>query len=295
MKNKILVVVVIVLTCILIFEIKNNNKTVLKSKKQIESEQVTFDKELEDYVIGVVGAEMPASFFDEALKAQAVASRTYAIYKKNNSKNENFDYINDINDQAYASIEDMKLKWNDDFDYYYKKIYDAVYSTKNEVIKYNDEVIKSFYFSMSNGYTEESINVFNEDYPYIKSVESSWDNQNLNNFLSEKKYSKKDFCNLLNISCNNLVIDEIKKDGTNRVSSIKINNNIYTGIELRKILDLRSCDFEIEVNDEIVIKTKGYGHGVGMSQYGANGMAKEGYDYKDILKYYYKDIEIKNI
>ena len=243
---------------------------------------------LEDYIIGVVAGEMPALFQDEALKAQAVASRTYAINMlKNNSK-----LTGTIADQVYLDEQAMKEKWQDKYDEYYTKIKRLVYETKGEIVTYNNEPIKAYYFSMTNGYTESSINVFNEEYDYLNVVTSEWDSNN----SYSMKYSKLEFCNLLNINCLNIEINNIVRDESGRVKSININNILFTGLDIRKKLSLRSTDFEITIDSDFVtIITKGYGHGVGMSQYGANEMAKSGKNYKEILKYYYQNTEISNL
>ena len=302
MKNKILVLVTLILVPIAVISFKKNETNFNLSKKDNEltvklkdvNNNEVININLEDYIIGVVAAEMPASFELEALKAQAVAARTYAYYKILHSKEE-YDLVTDITDQSYITNYKMQEKWNDDFDEYYKKIENAVNSTKNEIITYNDEVILSYYFAMSNGYTENSSFVFGEQ-PYLESVESAWDNESLNNFQVKKSYSQNEFCELLDLENKSIVINKIIKTDSNRVDKIVINNQEFSGTEVRQKLNLRSTDFEIKIlNNMIEITTYGYGHGVGMSQYGANGMAKEGYNYQEILNYYYKDIKISKI
>ena len=304
MKNKLLLVVALVLTVILIIEInlpKKEKKFLNESKNQekIKVKDTTTGlietKDLENYVIGVVAAEMPASFSIEALKAQAIASRSYAYYKMKKS-NGNYDIISDISNQAYITEEEMKEKWQENYEIYYKKIKEAVDTTKNEIMTYNDEVIEAFYFAMSNGYTEDVLSVFNEDLPYLKSVESKWDNETLNNYIVNTQLSTEEFIQKLGINSKDVVINNQIYDDTGRTKEITINSTIFKGTEFRKLLNLRSTDFQISLKDNIVnITTKGYGHGVGMSQYGANGMAKEGFDCYTILKYYYKDIEFQKI
>ncbi|MBE6161009.1 MAG: stage II sporulation protein D [Firmicutes bacterium] len=302
MKNKVLLAVVTILSVILAVEPKS---TILKeievndfSKRIDVKDGITGNvenKELEDYVVGVVAAEMPASFDMEALKAQAIASRTYAYYKMIHS-DKTYDVISDISDQAYITNEQMKEKWQDDYEEYYRKVKKAVNDTKNEIMTYNGEVIKSFYFSMSNGYTEEVASVFKESYPYLKSVKSQWDNPSLKNYEVIAKISTEDFCNKLFINCQSIVINNQKYDKTGRTTEIIINSKVFNGTDFRKLLDLRSTDFKIQISEsEVIIKTKGYGHGVGMSQYGANGMAKEGYNYHEILNYYYQNIDFSKI
>ena len=248
---------------------------------------------LEDYIVGVVAGEMPASFNEEALKAQAIVSRTYAMYKIKNFDNA-YDVETTTDDQVYNSVTEMKEKWKSDFDLYYDKIKKAVSSTKNLVMKINGDVFKSYYFAMSNGYTEDSKMVFGES--TINSVSSPWDNESVNKFKVDTQFTTNEIKDKLNITSNDLNISIISRDKTNRVEKISVNGKIYTGVEFRHALTLRSTDFEItKNNDNYIITTKGYGHGVGMSQYGANGMANENYKYDEILKYYYQNIEITTI
>lgn len=303
MKNKILLALVVFLTIVLIVQTKSN---LSNNDIRIEENKTTIDvkdsntgdienKGLEDYVVGVVAAEMPASFNEEALKAQAIASRTYAYYKITHS-NKDYDVLSDISDQAYINESGMKEKWGSNYENYYKKIVSAVNSTKNEIMTYDGEVIKSFYFAMSNGYTSNVQTVFGENYPYLVSVESKWDNDSLNKYEVINTLSTNDFCNKLNISCNPLIINNQKYDETGRTEEITINSTTFKGTEIRKLLDLRSTDIKIEVEgDNVTIITKGYGHGVGLSQYGANGMASDGYDCYEILKHYYQGIKIEKI
>lgn len=309
MKNNLLLYI-IVLILIPIFVVSIIYKT-LSNEKNVEQNELTTNKKtdkeiqvkinknnkiltlnLEDYIVGVVAGEMPASFHIEALKAQAIASRTYAMYKMNNNKN-SYDVETTTDDQVYITKEEMQEKWNEEFDYYYKKIRKAVEETKNLIMKKDNKIFKAYYFAMSNGVTADSMTVFNEK--NFNSVKSPWDNEELNRFLVTTDFSTKDLESKLNIQkINNIEI--ISRDKTNRVEKIKVNNKIYSGIEFRKLLSLRSTDFTISKENNIyLITTKGYGHGVGMSQYGANGMAKENYNYKEILEHYYQDIEIEKI
>ncbi len=300
MKNKLLLIVVI---CLLVVFKLNIHKKELKEIKKNEEANIKIKDEnnnvsqlsLEDYVVGVVAAEMPASFNIEALKAQAVASRTFAVYKMEHNNSKEYDISSTINDQAYITVEQMHDKWQNDYEKYYEKVKSAVVATDNEVMVYQGNVIESFYYAMSNGYTSDAQSVFSESLPYLASVESKWDN-NQNNFLVSTTIKKEDFCQKLNIDCTSINISDITRDKTNRVSSININNQTFKGTNFRTLLNLRSTDFEIEINDDnVLITTKGYGHGVGMSQYGANGMAKEGKNYQEILKYYYQNIDLTKL
>lgn len=303
MKNKILLVIVVILsfTAIVVIEFKkNSNHSFFSPEKQIkikDKKNNIKELNLEEYLIGVLAAEIPASFHEEALKAQAVAARTYAMYKIEHTLDQEYNILTTITDQSYITKSEMQEKWQQDFEKYYTKIKKAVEETKDEVIYYNGKIIEAFYFSMSNGRTENASTVFQEELPYIESVESQWDNEKLNNFLVIKEMSKTDFCKILNINnCNTIVISSKEKTKGNRVEKITINNKSFLGTEIRKNLELRSTDFDIKENqDKIIITTKGYGHGVGMSQYGANGMAKEGFTYREILNHYYRNITINKM
>ena len=298
MKNKNLVIAVIILTIIAILSSFDKKETVFlneEKKVTIKNNETTEEKELEleEYIIGVVAGEMPASFEVEALKAQAIAARSYAMNKIKSSK-ETYDLVTDVSNQVYITQDEMKEKWQSEYDYYYNKIKDAVLETKGLVMKYNDEIISAYYFAMSNGSTEDVSLVFGESKDYLQSVDSSWD-ENVKNFTVETNITKEEFCKKLDISCNDIIINNIKRSETKRVNEITINNKTFKGTEVRSILNLRSTDFNIEINESIKITTKGYGHGVGMSQYGANEMAKNGSTYEDILKHYYNNIEISKI
>ena len=176
---------------------------------------------------------------------------------------------------------------------YYLKIREAVIDTQGKVLTYDGQVINAFYFSMSNGYTENSELVFKQDLPYLNSVPSSWDNESIENYRYTTTISREDFCSSLEISCDTITITNIERSNSNRILNITINDKTFSGTEVRTKLGLRSTDFDMEISsNEIKITTRGYGHGVGMSQYGANGMAKEGYSYEEILKHYYQNTEI---
>lgn len=292
-KKLIYTLVVLIPITIISFLFKETNFIMRENNQSIEMVKVKINNliteiDIEEYIIGVVAGEMPALFEEEALKAQAIASRTYLINHLLNNES----ISNTTDDQVYLTKEEMQSKWQTDYEKYYNKIKQAVHSTKGLIMYYENQPIKSYYFSTSNGYTESSLNVFNENRDYLTIIESPFDKEN--SYTST--LPKKEFCTKLNITCDKISISNIELDNSNRVSKITINNKEYSGIELRKILSLRSTDFTIKEKDNIIeITTKGYGHGVGMSQYGANNMAKLGYTYEEILKYYYQDIEINSI
>ena len=276
------------------YEFVNNNNTIVRVMRD-ETKKIE-EIALEDYIVGVVAAEMPASFELEALKAQAVASRNYTYKKLETNKDKEYDVIDTTANQVYKSIEQLKDEWKLSYVKNINKIRQAVSETMGEYATYNGEVIGLFYFSTSNGYTEDAVNVFNEDVPYLKSVSSPWDLKENPNYEKEIKFKKIDFCKKIEVQCNNITISNIKRDKSNRITQITINGHEYNGRDLYNKLKLRSTDFEISIdNDDVIFKTKGYGHGVGMSQYGANGMAKEGKNYKEILTHYYQGTTVKKI
>ena len=153
------------------------------------------------------------------------------------------------------------------------------------------------FFSTSNGYTEDSINIFNFDCNYLKSVDSHWDKEVSPAYKNTLIMNLTEFYKKLNIPYNkNLNIEINKKSRSGRILEITINNNLFKGTEIYDKLGLKSTDFTIELDyQNIKITTLGYGHGVGMSQYGALGMAKEGYNYKEILNHYYKNTILKKL
>ena len=277
--------------------IKKDNIVINEEKPKTQKVDIILNNKtssinMEDYVLGVVACEMPSSFDIEALKAMAVAARSFAKYKI--ATNKNYKLSTTTKDQCYITKERMKRNWKGNFNKNYNKIKKAVSDTTNEYMTYNGKVIIAFYFSISNGYTENCENVFTQKLHYLKSVDSSWD--------KEYSYNKKtikinvnDFLNKLNIKSNKINNIKINRGKTNRIKSITINNKTFKGTIFRSLLSLRSTDFDISVkNNKVIITTRGYGHGVGMSQYGANAMAKKGYKYDEILKYYYTDVKITN-
>lgn len=299
MQNKYLIVVIIILSIVAIISSPKKSETAYFNDEEIEVtiKDSTNNEEtklnLEEYIIGVVAGEMPASFEVDALKAQAIAARSYALSKINTATT-SYDLLTDVTNQVYITTTDMQEKWGSDYEYYYNRIKDAVLETKDLVMEYDGEVISAYYFAMSNGYTEDASLVFGETHDYLESVDSTWD-ENVKNFEVTTTFSKEEFCEKLSLDCSNIAIENIVRSATNRVNSITINNQEFKGTKIRSLLNLRSTDFDIDITDKVTITTKGYGHGVGMSQYGANEMAKKGYTYEEILNYYYKGIDIVKI
>lgn len=244
---------------------------------------------LDEYLIGVVGAEMPASFPIEALKAQAVVARTYALKKiKNNVK-----LTDSVSTQCYKDNNQLKEMWKNSYNTYYQKIKSAVEATKNQAIYYQNDYIDAVYHSTSNGKTEDAMYVWGNSSPYLKSVDSSWD-KNSTSYLKEIEKDLSNVLNILGVDVSDTSFEILSRDSSGRVEKVRFGNREFTGVEFRNLLGLRSADFDIkQIDNTLIITTRGYGHGVGLSQYGASGMAKEGYNYIEILKHYYTGVTIR--
>lgn len=244
---------------------------------------------LEDYVVGVVASEMPAEFSTEALKAQAVAARTYALKKTAAG----ITLTTNSETQCYKTEAELRSMWGSSFDKYYTKVKNAVYSTSGECVTYNGNLIDALYFSTSNGKTEDSVNVWGNSIPYLKSVDSSFE-IGANGYEATKTFSKTAVCQKLNIdepSFSNIKI--LEKTVGDRIKKISIGGKTFDGVQIRTLLGLRSADFTITTSgDNVIITTRGFGHGVGMSQRGAHILAQRGWNYKDILRYYYTGVSI---
>ncbi len=277
-----------------------NNK--MEEDSQVEEEVQTLvtiyrangtilNLELEEYVIGVVGAEMPASFHVEALKAQAVLARTYAL----RALEKNIRLTDNSSTQNYKSNEELQKMWGSSYTTYYNKIKNAIEQTKGIFLTYKGEIVEAVYHSTSNGRTEDAKNVWGNSVPYLVSVVSPYDTTS-SVFLFEKSFSYEELSNLLGIIITYDTSFEVQSltEG-NRVQNIQIDTQVYNGVTLRNLLGLRSATFEVVKNENgVTFVTQGYGHGVGMSQYGANGMAKNGSTYASILKHYYQGITISH-
>ena len=252
---------------------------------------------LENYIVGVLAGEMPINFDLEALKAQAVASRSYALKRMEYNKDKEYDVVDSILNQVYLDEEYLKEAWGINYVKNINKLRTAVNETLDEYLEYNDKVADALFFSTSNGYTEDSQNIFEFDCEYLQSVNSPWDEEVSSAYLTTRTISLKEFYQKLNLPYNkNLNIEILKRSNTNRILLLKINNQEFKGTDVYNKLSLRSTDFNLDLEGETIkITTKGYGHGVGMSQYGALGMAKKGYTYQEILMHYYKNTKITKL
>lgn len=252
---------------------------------------------LEQYIVGVLAGEMPIDFDLEALKAQAVASRSYALKRMEYNKDKEYDVVDSILNQVYLDEEYLKNAWGNSYVKNINKLRTAVNATIDEYLEHNGQIVDAMFFSTSNGYTEDSQTIFNFECDYLKSVESPWDSEVSSAYLTTKTISLNEFYQKLNLPYNkNLNIEIEKRSTTNRILLLKINNQEFKGTDVYNKLSLRSTDFTIELyGDNVKITTKGYGHGVGMSQYGALGMAKKGYTYSQILSHYYQNTNLTKL
>ena len=286
------------------YDYKEYNTIKLWHEKEQKIEEIALD----EYLYGVVSAEMPASFEKEALKAQAVVARTYTIYKIQNNVNKHQEAsICDESTccQAWISKEDRFARWEENTrQSNWDKIVEAVDSTKGKIITYEGKPINAFFHSNSGGKTETTINVWGGDgYPYLKSVTTSGED-NYSQYASEVILNREEFINKIKQSHSNFEIDFSKEDcikileytEANRVKKVKMGNIELSGVEVRTLIGLKSANFKIDIEDNnIKFSVIGYGHGVGMSQTGADSMAKQGSNFEQIIKHFYTGVEIVNL
>lgn len=251
---------------------------------------------LEDYVVGVLAGEMPIEFEMEALKAQAVAARSYVLKKMSYNKEKEYDVVDTVMNQVYLDNDYLKKTWGKDYVKKINKLKTAVIETNYQYVDYNGNIADTMFFSTSVGETENSEEVFSNKVPYLKSVSSTWDKISPVYKLNYQ-FKLSEFLNKLDLPYSNFVkLEVIDSTSTGRVKKIKINEKTFDGSVVVTKLKLKSNHFTIKQDgDTINITTKGYGHGVGMSQYGAQGMALNGYSYEEILKHYYQGTSIKKI
>ena len=297
-------------------EKKEEKKDAVTIKVYVSQENKLVQMELEEYVKGVVAAEMPADFEPEALKAQAAAARTYAyarmkkIYAPKDDSHRGADICTDsAHCQAWSDKKNLMKKWDAEANDCWAKINFAVEATRGIIILYGERIINPVFHSNSGGRTENSEEVWEGTaVPYLKSVFSAGEDVTTE-FKSEVVMKLKDFNNTLkreyptlklstaniNDFSKQVKVAEYSEGG--RVKILKVGNVNIKGTDFRRLLSLRSTNFNIktEGKDSIRITTYGYGHGVGMSQWGANYMAKTGFGFQDIVKYYYQGVTLQSI
>jgi stage II sporulation protein D len=302
------------------YELKGDS-IILKNKKEISKIKVFITEEnrveemnLEDYVRGVLSGEMPVSFETEALKAQAVAARTYAVSKMADLKGkpcelhkmQGADICDTVHCQVYKTKDERFRDWGaKEAESNWSKITEVVMATGGQVLSFNGELAKqALYFSSSSGKTEEAMSVFAFDVPYLKSVVSVGEEQ-APKYITKTTMSLKELTDKINsaypkaqISLKKIKtqIQIINRNSGDTVNDLKIGNETIKGKNFRELLNLNSANFQLKfLNNDVEITCYGYGHDVGMSQWGANVMAKNGRNYLEILTHYYTGVSVKQL
>ncbi len=284
------------------YNYKNYGTIKLLHKKTGEVEQVNID----DYLCNVVSAEMPADYEIEALKAQAVVARTYTIYKINNKKHENADICDDSTCcQAWVDKETRFSRWEESKrESNWEKIQKCIQETQGQIVTYQNQPINAFFHANSGGKTELPVNVWGgTGLPYLQVVETAGE-EGYKQYESEVELTQDELIEKLKTKYSDISIDFSNQENlkileytdSGRVKTVKFGNHEISGVETRTLLGLKSTNFEIsKENDKIKFTVKGYGHGVGMSQTGADAMAKQGKNYKEIINHFYSGVEIKEV
>lgn len=248
----------------------------------------TVDVELEAYLVGVVASEMSADFPLEALKAQAVAARTFVAQRQ-------FTVDDTVASQVYQDDSQLLAVWGTNYDEKRAKIATAVAQTEGKVIRYQGELITAAFFSSCAGATNNSEDYWQNAVPYLRSVASPWD-EKIDGYRQEANFTHAQLAKLLGFQQPIQTIAAPQRYDNGYVKSVVIDGIQFTGREIREALSLRSSAFTIsEDGDQVIFTTQGFGHGIGMSQYGAAAMADEGSDYEEILKHYYQGVEINSL
>ena len=284
------------------YDYKNYGTIKLLHHETGEVEEVALDT----YLCNVVSAEMPADYELEALKAQAVVARTYTIYKIQNKKHENADICDDSTCcQAWVSKETRLARWEESQrESNWAKIEQSVKDTQGKIITYEGKPINAFFHANSGGTTELPVNVWGgTGLPYLQVVETAGE-EGYTQYGSEVTLSQEELLNKLKTKYDDIQINFddnedvriLEYTDSNRVKTVKFGNHEISGVEARSLLGLKSTKFEIiKEGETIKFYVKGYGHGVGMSQTGADTIAKEGSNYEDIIKHFYIGVEIKEV
>ena len=288
-------------------ETEDRDKLTYAFKVLDQSTDTILDLTLKEFTLGAVATEMPLTFESEALKAQAVAAYTYfSNLKEKNAQNPDpalrgADFaVDSAKWLYYTSKEQMQLRWEENFSTYYEKLCQAVEPVLGKSLKQNGELIQALYHSISSGNTEDIVYVFGGSCEYLKPVPSSED-LFAPGYLSSKEFDLEEFKTIVKskwpdvyFSDNSQTIIQVtRRSPSGMVIEAKIGQKSTSGRVIRDLFALRSANFDVDIqNDKILFAVKGYGHGVGMSQYGAQYMAKNGANYKQILSRYYPGTEL---
>lgn len=309
----IFVIIFIPYIIVIIFSTKPQTPLIAPSKEPIEKittyisatdEVVEFD--FCEYLKGVVAAEMPASFHEEALKAQAVAARSYILtrmqgYKANGTPPEHKGAMSCDNPEhckAWVSTDKLRSQWGKDFDLYWQKVSLCTEKTKGIVMTYDGKLVNAVFHSTSSGFTENAKDVWGGDVPYLVSVKSEGDTLSPKYdgelYISVKEYKEKILSKYPDAKWDSgELIEQINRSDAGGIITLVSGGVTIKASDFRTLFSLRSTNIEFfydEIN--ITMRTKGNGHGVGMSQYGANYLATTGMSFEDILKMYYSGVEV---
>jgi stage II sporulation protein D len=273
-----------------------------------EKQGITLTLPAEDYVLGTVAAEMPALFCVEALKAQAVACRTWLAMRMQTSgcpSHPESDVCSSyLCCQAWQNNDELRAKWGDDYIKHFSVIRKAVDDTRGEIMTYNGKAVTAFYHSISGGKTADAVTVFGIYEPYLVSVDSPGE-QVAGRFYNSVEYGFDELYKKVRSAYPDVILTPgsiseqlrvLQRDHTGRVSQFMLGNRTISGVQARKLFGIGSANFDIEIKGlHIRFNAIGHGHGVGMSQYGANAMAKEEYGYREILTHYYTGVTINTL
>jgi len=253
---------------------------------------------LEEYIVGTVAAEMPASFEMEALKAQAVCARTYALNRLVNNKkySQQADLSDDITCcQAFINSSEFKKRHPSSPEHYLQRIKQAVKTTEGEIMLYHGQPLDAMYCSTCGGRTEDVGETGGKDLPYLKGVVCSYCKASPR-YITSQSFSEDYLKRLWGLQGKELQIQVLSTSSSGRLRKVRLNDQVLSGEQLRSGLGLPStwCSFQNQ-GDSLVITSRGYGHGIGLCQFGANGMAKAGYNYREILHHYYQGFEIHQL
>ncbi len=256
---------------------------------------------LEEAVIHVIAAEMPASFPEEALKAQAVVARTYIMRRLpapwgsvERHKAEKADICDDFQHcQAFLQDDELKNHWGNASEKWLARIEQAVEGTRGQVLTWQGQLVDPVYHSTCGGHTESAAGCWQHDVPVLQSVDCPWDTESPR-YLSCEVFSFEQLMEKLQVSREELMQLSIKgRTEGNRVSQVIAGEKSWSGTDFRSILGLNSANFSfVRMDENWLFTVQGYGHGVGMCQYGAKGMAEAGYDFQNILQYYYQNVTL---
>ncbi|MDD3023049.1 MAG: stage II sporulation protein D [Syntrophomonadaceae bacterium] len=299
-RKKYLLIIIPLIIAFCFFNIKSCEKNISikqnpKIKLYLSKEKRVIELPLEEYITGTVAAEMPASFDLQALKAQAVAARSYTIKKILSEKAYPLgaDVADDINScQAYISKEEYARRNPQNYEPLWDKVRQAVEETAGQIMVYKGEVIDALYHSTCGGSTESAADAWGQDVSYLRSVKCSYC-QESNKYQTCQVFSQHDLRLIPGVNTDKKTIIKISaKSATGRVKKLEINGITISGEKFRNALNLPSTNWEFKSEkDKLIINSRGYGHGLGLCQYGADGMAKAGENYRGILKHYYSNID----